>query len=171
MSVASLEVSTGCLPRRRAAGDLVRRASWKRGMGSVGRGFRSSQASVATSSRLPPRAAHKKLTTGCSFHAENVSMDPIIIPVVFILTAGVVGIVSTFGVALLKRLPSRELGDAPRDRAELEGIHDAIADVNQRLERVEEERDFYKDLLDSPEAHREISPPAVEEDASDIGPA
>jgi hypothetical protein len=94
-------------------------------------------------------------------------MDPILIPVVFIVTAGVVGIMSTFGVALLKRLPPRELRDVPHDRAELEGIHDALTDVSQRLERVEEERDFYKNLLDSPGPRREIQAPTVEGDASD----
>ena len=94
-------------------------------------------------------------------------MDPILVPVVFIVTAGVVGIMSTFGVALLNRLPRRELGDAPHDKAELEGIHDAIADVNQRLERVEEERDFYKNLLDSPGPRREIRASTVDEEASD----
>ena len=39
------------------------------------------------------------------------------------------------------------------------------------VHRLEGERDFYKDPLDSPGTRREIPPPAVEEDASDTGPA
>ena len=88
----------------------------------------------------------------------------------FIITTGAV--VNSVTRELIRRRAQRELkADSPPDRAELEGIHDAIADMNGRLERVEEERDFYKDLLDSPGTRREIPPPAVEEDASDTGPA
>ena len=61
--------------------------------------------------------------------------------------------------------------DSPRGGGKLEGIRDAIDGVIGRLERLEEERDFYKDLLDSPGTRREIPPPAVEEDASDSRPA
>jgi len=71
----------------------------------------------------------------------------------------------------IRRRRHRELeGDSPHG-GELEGIRDAIDGVIGRLERLEEERDFYKDLLDSPGTRREIPPPAVEEDASDPGPA
>ncbi len=95
-------------------------------------------------------------------------MDPLFIPVIAIITVGVVIAMNTFGVQLLNRLPRRELkADSPRDSAELEGVHDAIAEMSGRLERLEEERDFYKDLLDAPGDRREIGPPGVEEDASD----
>ena len=40
-------------------------------------------------------------------------------------------------------------------------------DLSGRLARLEEERDFYKDLLDAPGDRREIGPPGVEGDASD----
>ena len=36
-----------------------------------------------------------------------------------------------------------------------------------RLDRLEEERDFFKDLLDAPGANRGISPPDSEEDGRD----
>lgn len=58
-------------------------------------------------------------------------------------------------------------GDSPQDSAELEGMRDRIDGVIGRLERLEEERDFYKDLLDSPGPRREISAPSVGEQASD----
>ena len=98
-------------------------------------------------------------------------MDPLFIPVIAIITVGVVILMNTFGVELLRRLPQRELkADSSPDRAELEGIRDAIDGVIGRLERLEAERDFYKDLLDSPGTRREIPPPALKEDASDTGP-
>jgi len=40
-----------------------------------------------------------------------------------------------------------------------------------RLERLEEERDFYRDLLDSPVTRGEIPPPAEEAEAADTEPA
>ncbi len=43
-------------------------------------------------------------------------------------------------------------------------------DLNGRVERLEEERDFDKNLLDSPPTRREILAPTGEED-SDSGPA
>ena len=59
-------------------------------------------------------------------------------------------------------------GDSPQSD---EDMRDAIDGVIGRLERLEEERDFYKDLLDSPQPRRELQPPAVEEDPSGTGPA
>ena len=99
-------------------------------------------------------------------------MDPLFIPVIAIVTLGVVIVMNTFGVQLLSRLRHRELKvDSPRDSAELESVHDAITEMSGRLERLEEERDFYKNLLDSPQPRRELQPPALEEDPSDTGPA
>ncbi len=57
-----------------------------------------------------------------------------------------------------------------RRRGELDGLRDAIEGATVRLDRLEEERDFYKDLLDLPETRRAISPTAVEEDAADNEP-
>lgn len=64
------------------------------------------------------------------------------------------------------RRRARLEGDLPPGRGELDGLRDAIEGATVRLDRLEEERDFYKDLLDLPE----ISPSAVEEDAADNEP-
>lgn len=48
---------------------------------------------------------------------------------------------------------------------------DMVDDLGGRLARLEEERDFYKELLDSPRKRDAISPPNMGEDASDpVGP-
>ncbi len=73
-------------------------------------------------------------------------------------------------VELIRRRPKLE-ADSPQGGGELEGIRAAMDGVLGRLDRLEEERDFYKDLLDSPGPHREIQAPAAEENADDIGRA
>ncbi len=45
-------------------------------------------------------------------------------------------------------------GDLPLGGEELDGLHDAIERATVRLDRLEEERDFYKDLLGLPETRR-----------------
>ncbi len=67
-------------------------------------------------------------------------------------------------VESIRRRPLPE-GDSPDASGELAGFREAMDGVIGRLERLEEERDFYKELLDSPGVRREISPPAAEEDA------
>ena len=70
-------------------------------------------------------------------------------------------------VESIRRRPLPELeGDSSQSAGELSGIREALEGVIDRLDRMEEERDFYKELLDSPGTRREISPPPVEEDAS-----
>ncbi len=78
-------------------------------------------------------------------------------------------IISTVGKVLSDRRPRREAqGDLPKDaHEELGRIRDTVDDLSGRLGRLEEERDFYKDLLESPGRRRGISPPDMEEDASD----
>ena len=73
-------------------------------------------------------------------------------------------------VESIRRRPLAE-GDSPRGGRENDGIREAMDGVLGRLERLEEERDFYRDLLDSPGARRKISSPAEEEDAANTGPA
>ncbi len=92
-----------------------------------------------------------------------------------IITGGgvVARLISTIGKAsgrpsAPRELPSVSSQGGSEDPAR---IRDSIDDLSARVERLEEERDFYKDLLESTGARREISPPAVEEDASDTGPA
>ena len=78
-------------------------------------------------------------------------------------------IISTVGKVMKDRRPRRPpRGDlAPGGRAELERIRDTVDDLGGRLARLEEERDFYKELLDSPRRRDAISPPNVGDDASD----
>jgi hypothetical protein len=68
----------------------------------------------------------------------------------------------TAGRLLRSVLPRRELGrDASRrGQEEIEELRGAIDGVTSRLERLEEERDFYRDLLEAPDPPREIKPPA-----------
>ncbi len=78
-------------------------------------------------------------------------------------------VISTVGKVMSDRRPRRPpRGDLPQGgRAELERIRDTVDDLGGRLARLEEERDFYKELLDSPRRRDAISPPNVEADASD----
>jgi len=48
------------------------------------------------------------------------------------------------------------------DTEELHRIGTTISDLSGRVERLEEERDFYKDLLEPPAASRELPPPDPE---------
>jgi hypothetical protein len=45
------------------------------------------------------------------------------------------------------------------DTEELRRIGETITDLSGRVERLEEERDFYKDLLDPPSGSRKLPPP------------
>ena len=73
-------------------------------------------------------------------------------------------LISTLGRVLSRRSPRRQPKAElpPAQSAELEGIRDAMHDLSGRLQRLEEERDFYKDLLEAPEGRRKISPPEGE---------
>ncbi len=44
------------------------------------------------------------------------------------------------------------------DAEELHRVRDTIADLGTRVERLEEERDFYKDLLEPPTGSRSLPP-------------
>ena len=70
-------------------------------------------------------------------------------------------VISTVGKVLSRRRPIRELkGDSSQGGSkELEGFREAIDDLSGRVMRLEEERDFYRDLLDSPERPPQIRPP------------
>jgi hypothetical protein len=45
------------------------------------------------------------------------------------------------------------------DTEELHRISETITDLSGRVERLEEERDFYKDLLEPPSSSRQLPPP------------
>ena len=97
------------------------------------------------------------------------ALDPFVFVIALAAIISVGRTVRAVAVESIRRRPLPE--DSPQGGGELEGIRGAIDGVIDRLDRLEEERDFYKDLLDSPGTRREIPPPAVEEDASDTGPA
>ena len=83
-------------------------------------------------------------------------------------------LISTVGKVISQRHANRQRqDDVPRiNPGEVENLRDAMDDLSGRLQRLEEERDFYKDLLDSPTKRREIEPPEFEGDASGrIGPS
>ncbi len=68
------------------------------------------------------------------------------------------------------RRRARPEGDLPPGGEELDGLRDAIEGAIVRLDRLEEERDFYKDLLDLRETRRSTPPSAVEQDVADNEP-
>ncbi len=93
--------------------------------------------------------------------------------IVFVVAlAAFVFVVITVRVVVVESIHrrARQEGDLPPGGGELDGLRDAIERATVRLDRLEEERDFYKDLLDLPETRRAISPSAVEEDAADNEP-
>ena len=93
-------------------------------------------------------------------------MDPFqfVLALVGIATAGgiVTTIVKTIGKAFA-RPPNPKLppGPPPGGSAEIEGLREVIDHVSGRVAHLEEERDFYKDLLESPGARGAIRPPEV----------
>ena len=93
--------------------------------------------------------------------------------IVFVIAlAAFVFVVITVRVVVVEsiRRRTRLEEDSPPGRGELDGLRDAIEGAIVRLDRLEEERDFYKDLLDLPETRRATPPSAVEEDAADNEP-
>ncbi len=91
--------------------------------------------------------------------------------IVFVVAlAAFVFVVITVRVVVVESVHRRARleGDLPPGGGEVDGLRDAIEGAIVRLDRLEEERDFYKDLLDLPERRRAISPSAVEDDAAHI---
>ncbi len=78
-------------------------------------------------------------------------------------------LISTIGKVVSRRRSHRELHAPPPagGHGDFEGLREAIDDMSSRLERLEEERDFYKDLLEAPGKPREIRPPDPAEGAED----
>ena len=73
-------------------------------------------------------------------------------------------LISTVGKILGRRSQRIEpRGDAPKlGPGEMEGIRESLDDLSGRIMRLEEERDFYKDLLESPDRQRGL--PSAEKD-------
>lgn len=67
-------------------------------------------------------------------------------------------------ITTVGKIASRRMSRPRRDESiqsgteELLRIRDTVADLSGRLERLEEERDFYKDLLGPEVARRELPP-------------
>ncbi len=79
----------------------------------------------------------------------------------FVITLVVISAVGRIIVARRRPLPLP--GESFQlDAEELHRVRDAIADLSTRMERLEEERDFYKDLLEPPPS-RGILPPSDSE--------
>ena len=77
-------------------------------------------------------------------------------------------IISTVGKVLTERRSRVELQNDQVPQigpGEIDGLRDAMDDLSGRLVRLEEERDFYKNLLESPR-RSELSPSPPSEDPS-----
>ncbi len=77
-------------------------------------------------------------------------------------------LISTVGKVLSQRLPRERprAGPPQLGPGEVEGIREALEELSGRVIRLEEERDFYRQLLESPDRPRELRPPPP-----DLGPA
>jgi len=51
---------------------------------------------------------------------------------------------------LIGRRDVRRIEPSPQDRAEIEALRASVDDMGDRLGRLEEERDFYRALLEAP---------------------
>ncbi len=67
--------------------------------------------------------------------------------------------ITTAGRIVQRRLSHPRRGESLQvGTEELHRIRETIGDLSGRLERLEEERDFYKDLLEPREGRRELPP-------------
>ena len=122
---------------------------------------------------------HSASPGGCPNSERSSALDPFqaLVAIIAIVTVGgvVSRIISVIGRAFSRpAAPLKPSADSPQIvSGEQDSAREAIAELSGRLERLEEERDFYKDLLDSPATRREIAPPdsepEAERDASDPG--
>ena len=72
-------------------------------------------------------------------------------------------LISTVGRIIARRRPLPLPGESFQvDTEELRRIGDTISDLSGRVERLEEERDFYKDLLEPPSGSRKLPLPDSE---------
>lgn len=91
----------------------------------------------------------------CAARSPTLGVFEFIIILVLISTAG-------------KVLSQRSRRIEPRQESprlapgEVESIREAVEDLNGRVVRLEEERDFYKALLESPDRQRELPSPGGE---------
>ena len=70
-----------------------------------------------------------------------------------------VAIIVTAGKVVERRMSRPRRGESLQvGTEELHRIRETIGDLSGRLEHLEEERDFYKDLLEPREGRRELPP-------------
>jgi hypothetical protein len=99
-------------------------------------------------------------------------LDPFqfVVALVGIATAGgiVTTIVKTIGAAY-RRPPAPELKAGPTagETTELEHLREAIDHMSGRVAHLEEERDFYKELLEPAKARGAIKPPEAQYGAAE----
>jgi len=68
-------------------------------------------------------------------------------------------LISTIGKVLTARQSRRELPGAKPQPEEILQLNDAVGELNARLEKLEEERDFYRALLEPPDRGGTAPPP------------
>lgn len=80
-------------------------------------------------------------------------------------------LISTLGKVLTRPRHPRQVGGELRQSApgELDRVREMLDELSVRLERLEEERDFYRDLLEAPTGPRRIEPPEVGDDETGAG--
>ncbi len=90
-----------------------------------------------------------------------------VIIVALIITGGIT-LPITVG-AVLKHLSKRRKLQGASDQRSHGEFERTVDDLSGRVARLEEERDFYKDLLESPVRLQQLRLGAMEEDVSDTG--
>ena len=113
----------------------------------------------------PPIIARHERTFWSSKRSR--ALDP------FIFVIAVVAIISvgrTVRAVAVESIRSRRqlVGGSPPSGEETASVREAMDGVLARLDRLEEERDFYRELLDAPGSRREI-PGSTGEDAAESG--
>lgn len=68
-------------------------------------------------------------------------------------------LISTIGKVLTARQSRPELPPVRHEPEAILQLNDAMSEMNARLEKLEEERDFYRALLESPKRGEIQSPP------------
>jgi hypothetical protein len=78
-------------------------------------------------------------------------------------------LISTAGKVLSRRIPRERRSEAlPGPTvADVEGIREALDELNGRVLRLEDERDFYRALLESPQRPRELKGPDQSDDEAE----
>jgi hypothetical protein len=81
----------------------------------------------------------------------------------------VIVLISTIGKAVSNRAPREpKVGDPQLSPGEIDRVRESLDDLSGRVGRLEEERDFYKQLLDVPPEQRGLpSPSGKDGSASD----